>query len=263
MARAATAPDLPLTEKQLAFIERFLVHFNGSQAVIEAGYSKSRARQTANDLLANPAVQYHLAQRRAEVREEIRQQAKFDRETLLEELWHTALGDDTEITQVHRVCCRYCHGEAHSRQYTPAEWAAAKRDHEEACHEAKQNGMPIPKPMGKPGAWFNGTLAPNPACPECFGRGHEVMYLADTRTLSPSARRLYAGVKMTKEGIEVKTRSKEAAQDKLMRHLGLYEADNRQGADALAQSVRDLMGAAGALRPAASGAHHDDQDDDD
>lgn len=263
MARAAVPPDSTLNAKQEKFVERYLVHFIGKQAAIEAGYSKARAESTASDLLANPAVQYQLSQRRSEVRQEIREQAKFDRETLLNELWHTALADDTELSQVRRVCCRHCHGDEHAYQYTPAEWRARLASHTAECLEAKDSQQPAPPPLDEPGAWYDGRLAPHHDCPECFGNGQETIYLADTRTLSPSAKRLFAGVKVTKEGIDVKTRSKEAAQEKLMRHLGLYEADNKQGADALAQSVRDLMSTAGTIRPAPSGAMHDDVDDDD
>lgn len=265
MPRAAVDPDTQLTERQLRFVERYLAHIppNGTQAAIEAGFSPKRAARTATDLLNNPAVKNQIEQRQAVARQAFREQAEFDRDALLQELWHTALADDTEISQVHRICCRFCHGTGHTRQYTPAEWRNAQANHAQACREAEAEKLPAPPPLDEPDGWYNGKLSPHPDCPECFGRGQEVVYLADTRTLSPFARRLYAGVKITKDGIEVKTRSKEGAQDKLMRHLGMYEADNKQGVGALAQSIRDVMSGAATLRPAASGATHDDPGDDD
>lgn len=200
MARAAPAPDSPLNEKQLAFIERYLVHFNGAQAAVEVGYAKSRAKQTASELLANPAVQYHLASRRRAVRDEIQLDAALDRNRILLELVRIAYfdirklyGDDGELLPV-------------------SEWPDDAAAAVTSLESLEQKG-----PEG------------------------EVLGLIR----------------------KIKQESKLAALDKLMRHLGLYEADNRQGADALAQSVRDLMGAAGTLRPAASGARHDDEDDDD
>jgi hypothetical protein len=54
------------------------------------------------------------------------------------------------------------------------------------------------------------------------------MVLNDTRSLSDEARALFAGVKETKEGIEVKLHDQLAALEKLMRHLGAYERDNKQ-----------------------------------
>ena len=58
--------------------------------------------------------------------------------------------------------------------------------------------------------------------------------LKDTRNLSPAAVALYAGVKQTKEGIEIKMHSKMDALEKLAKHVGLYEKDNQQKADPLA-----------------------------
>jgi len=52
--------------------------------------------------------------------------------------------------------------------------------------------------------------------------------VADTRNVSKQAASLYAGIKQTKDGLEVKLHSKVDVMDKLFRHFGLYEADNKQ-----------------------------------
>lgn len=44
MARARSTDATPLTPKQLAFVERYLIHFNATQAATEAGYSARYAR---------------------------------------------------------------------------------------------------------------------------------------------------------------------------------------------------------------------------
>lgn len=93
MARAAPTAESPLNDRQLAFIERYLVHFNGKQAAIEAGYSKTRAAATACELLDNPAVQYQLANRRRDVLEEIRVEAATDRNRILLEQARIAFFD--------------------------------------------------------------------------------------------------------------------------------------------------------------------------
>lgn len=46
-----------LTPKQQRFVEEYIIDLNGAAAAVRAGYSERRARQTANDLLALPAVQ--------------------------------------------------------------------------------------------------------------------------------------------------------------------------------------------------------------
>jgi hypothetical protein len=58
---------------------------------------------------------------------------------------------------------------------------------------------------------------------ECFGKGLGRTYVNDTRKLSPAAAALYAGIKQTKDGIEVKMHSKLDAMERLCRHLGLYD----------------------------------------
>lgn len=68
---------------------------------------------------------------------------------------------------------------------------------------------------------------PNPECAECRGDGRGNVLIKDTRKLTPQARALYAGVKITKEGLEVKMHSKLDALEKIFKHLGLYMADKK------------------------------------
>lgn len=203
MARAATAPDHPLTEKQLAFIERYLVHFNGSQAAIEAGYAKSRARQTANDLLASPAVQYHMASRRRAVRDEIQLEASLDRNRILLELVRIAYfdirklyGDDGEL-------------------------------------------LPVSE-------WPDDAAAAVTSLESLEQKGPEGQVLGVVR--------------------KTKQESKLAALDKLMRHLGMFEQDNKQAGGALADLlalVRQKPGSVVRPNPLARMTSHDAGDDDD
>lgn len=55
----------------------------------------------------------------------------------------------------------------------------------------------------------------------CGGRGEVSVHLADTRKLSGPARRLFAGVKHTKNGIEIKMRDQDAALANISRYLGM------------------------------------------
>ena len=56
-----------LTRKQQAFIDAYLVCFNGAEAARRAGYTPKNARDTASDLLANPDISRQIDARMAEV----------------------------------------------------------------------------------------------------------------------------------------------------------------------------------------------------
>jgi len=79
----ATSPN------RARFIEEYLVDLNGSAAAIRAGYSESRARITASELLAKPHIQEAIAAAKAERSE--RTQITQDR--VLKELARIAFGD--------------------------------------------------------------------------------------------------------------------------------------------------------------------------
>ncbi|WP_412842286.1 terminase small subunit [Chromobacterium phragmitis] len=55
------------------------VHFNATQAAIEAGYSPKTAKQQASQLLQHPAIAHRLAAWRRDVREVSEQIARADR----------------------------------------------------------------------------------------------------------------------------------------------------------------------------------------
>lgn len=64
---------------------------------------------------------------------------------------------------------------------------------------------------------------PDPDCTKCEGRGKGHVILADTRTLSPAAAKLYAGVQLGRDGIKVNMRSQDGALENVARHLGMYK----------------------------------------
>lgn len=57
-----------LTPKQQAFVERYLVGFNGAEAARLAGYSAHTAREQAARLLSNVHIKAHIAARIAELK---------------------------------------------------------------------------------------------------------------------------------------------------------------------------------------------------
>lgn len=60
-------PKKQITRKQQAFIDAYLVCFNGAEAARRAGYTPKNASDTGSDLLANPDISRIIDARMAEV----------------------------------------------------------------------------------------------------------------------------------------------------------------------------------------------------
>ena len=69
---------------------------------------------------------------------------------------------------------------------------------------------------------FDPTIRPHPKCPKCRGEGFGSVHAHDSRHVSQAALALYAGVKQTKEGFEIKMHDQLAALDKVAKHLGMF-----------------------------------------
>lgn len=128
--------------------------------------------------------------------------SEMTREAVIEELTAIILADPAELCQMRRVCCPECWG-------------------------SKETG-----------AWTE----PNPECPACSGDGLERPWFADTRKLPPAARALFAGVKVSKEGMQLLMESKSDARDKLYKILGHYKADNEQRAGTMGEAFAQFLG---------------------
>ena len=130
--------------------------------------------------------------------------------------------DPRDLMEYRIGCCRYCWGKRFLYQRTQAEFDREEAELAKANEDAVAAGKPTKafNPMG--GVGYDKRRPPNPECPECAGEGVGRTVFKDTRTISPAAASLFAGVKETKEGLELKLHSKDAAMDKVFRHLGLY-----------------------------------------
>jgi hypothetical protein len=238
--------EVALTDKEQMFVDEYLVDLNGTQAAIRAKYSEATARQIATRLLSKAHIQAAIAEARAKQQ----QRTEITADRVLREAWNQVTADARELTELVVVCCRHCYGEGHMRQRTQVERDYAYKlwvDEGEDPEDFPEDG----------GVGFDPNREPFSDCPECGGHGYPRVVLKDTRKLSPGAASLYAGVKQTKFGIEIMTHSKDAAMEKLFKHLGLYERDNQQRVDPLASLLHSIAsGNSNGFKPVAKDPEH-------
>lgn len=199
-----------LSDNVKRFVDEYLVDLNGTQAVIRAGYAKGSARQTATRLLTNAVVAAEIARRQKMLSEK----TEITHEMVLERYWMIATANPNDLAQYRRENCRHCWGDNHLYQWTLPEYEAA-------CLQAKEDGLADPPEAG--GFDFDPTRPPHPDCPQCRGEGVGRVFVTDTRKLTPQAAALYAGVKLGKDGLEVKTHNQLAALEAVGRHIGFFK----------------------------------------
>jgi phage terminase small subunit len=163
----------------------------------------------ASRLLADPDIVKAIE----DLRNLYAQTAHVNDAWVLREWLDVATADPSELTRVIRYACRHCHGFDHEYQWrTEDEFAKA------LC-EAVERGKQAPEMRG--GVGYSKRLKPHPECPQCDGLGDWEVFVADTLDVSPQARKLFAGVKQTKNGIEVMMRSQDVARDNIAKSLGM------------------------------------------
>lgn len=208
--------------KLALFVEEYLnANFNGSKAAIAVGYSRRSARVKASELLNLPevaaAIEASIAARAV--------RTAIDTDDIVRRMQAIAFADPRELIEMHRNCCRYCYGNGHRYQWTPSELreAEASSAYEGDSASGRVKSYDSRRPLDvSGGTGFNCVADPNPECPECFGEGVIRVVAKDTRDLSPAARSLYAGIKKTQHGVEIKMNDQSAMLLHLGRHLGLF-----------------------------------------
>jgi phage terminase small subunit len=206
-----------LSAKVKLFCNEYLIDMNGKQAAIRSGYSEKTAEVQASRLLSNVKVQDYIAIRmkKREERTEITQ------DMVLARWWKIATADPRKLVAYHRCACRYCYGKDHVYQWIDE--AEFIKEYEAAASFAESNpDEPGDIPDNKGGYGFNPTVTPHANCPKCFGRGHGEVAAQDTRELDDQTALLYAGVKQTKEGLEIKMQDQGAALENVAKHLGMF-----------------------------------------
>ena len=216
---SATVRTLPPRRERFAL--EYVKDLNGAQAVIRAGYSRTDAHREAARLLADPDVRALVR----ELQEERARELKIEAKDILRDLIDIARADPNDLVQYQRLCCRHCWGVDFKYQRTSREMERDRQAHEKAELEKQKADdlVYLPQPFDEAGGeGYDGTRDPNEDCPECFGRGVENVHVADTRHLRGPARKLYAGVKVTKDGVQVLMHDQDKAREMIGRHLGMF-----------------------------------------
>lgn len=209
-----------LRPRQQLFALEYLKDLNATQAAIRAGYSEKTAAQIGERLLRNVEIRQQVQ----EAMDKRAARTEIDGDKILRELWKIAFADPNELVEHRRTCCRYCYGLGFSYQRTQREMESDRQKHlkEQMDRQAKDSNHQPQLFDEAGGIGYDKRKPPNQDCPECFGEGVGQVFLKDTRQLPPEVRALYAGIKETKEGIEVKMHSKEKAIELLGKHLKLF-----------------------------------------
>ena len=228
--------DKPLNDRQSRFIDEYLSDFNATAAYKRAGYTATgnAAEVGAHQLLRNPKVAAEVAKRQAQTAQKL----GITREAALQEAWDIVKADPRELVEHIVMCCRHCHGIGFAFQWVDddehqAACEQAMRDHEAKLEKRKPSDpepvLKLPSDVG--GYGFDPRRSPHDDCPKCLGHGQGKTVIKDTRFLSQGARALFAGIKETKEGFEVKMHPKLDALEKVFKHLGMYDADKPPAAN--------------------------------
>jgi phage terminase small subunit len=242
-----------LNELQRLFVQEYCHDFDPQAAARRAGY-KSITPTAAKAILRNGKVSAAIS----EILNARAKRMELSAESVLRMYWAVATADPNDVVQHRRVCCRYCYGNGHEYQWrNEREYQAALaralslQEQSEANTKADKRTIADQLPTDAGGYGFNSQAAPNPDCPECDGIGTSEVWFADTRSLPPESRALFAGVKQTKEGLEVKLHSQLDALQQVGRHLGLFQDKLRIDhgvTDELAELLQHAQGRAIAPR---------------
>lgn len=219
------------------FCLRFTTHYDSTRAAMEAGYSPARCHTIARKLLASPPVK----QRVAEIEDDRFRRMKFDGDVYLAKELKFADAPITEVLELYVPPCRYCYGKNNEYQRTWAEFQEAfnawmrmpdiRRPRFDAvtadfgfgevlAYDSTNQKIPFDQ---KGGEGYDPTLPPNPACPNCRGRGLEdpnrgtipYIKLKDSRELSDVGKMMFAGIKNGPRGLEVLVQDRAAAKNRL------------------------------------------------
>jgi phage terminase small subunit len=210
-----------LTVRERRFVDAYVATLDIGKASRSAGFLKT---EHGNALLDDKRVLCAIRERQ-EASSEMALDSAAD---LRRDLRLICDADPAELSGVHKVACRHCHGVNGQYHYTAAElyyleqahsygeegWPFAcvtdefgreLHAHARAAWLAGRQSRPINlKGNLKDGDAYSRNLEINPDCPQCHGEGTPMLYVCDTRYLSDAGRKIFRGVRLANgERIEI------------------------------------------------------------
>ncbi len=228
---------MELTTWHYVFIGEYLKDFNGSAAV-----QRGRAllgekphgfpQQEGWRLLQIPTIAAEVARSKKAILEKV----QLSVADVVADIKNTLSSDPRNLVDHVRGCCRFCHGDGHSYQFTAAEMKRARTAHMRT--RDFQAGVAFDE---EGGIGYDPRIDPVDDCPECHGEGIMRIIAKDTRSLSDAEAQLYMGVKPTKHGTEIQMRSKDQARKDAALYLGMNKLDLTLNHNIKAKDLDDDM----------------------
>ena len=205
-----------LNPKQKMFAREYIIDMNATQAAIRAGYSEKTAYSQGQRLLKNVEVQAEIQkcmQKRAE-------RTDITADDVLKRWAELAQADPNELTSVIVGSCRFCHGNGHQYQWRDEVEFGDAQEAYFAMTDRQREKEKAPVMGG--GYGYKWRKEPNIDCPRCDGLGFARTVIRDTTELSAAGRALFAGVKETQHGVEIKMHDQMGALLNVAKHLGMF-----------------------------------------
>jgi phage terminase small subunit len=230
-----------LTVKQEKYVQGLFAGLSQREAYKQAFKADKMKDKTIDEKACILAKRDKIAARLKGLQDEVKERSIIKAKDVLQHWYDIATADPNEIIHLRRICCRHCYGIDHEYQWRD------EKEYQQAVRMAKQQAKESEKPPAIPadagGYGYDRLLRPHPKCPYCWGEGHMEVHAADTRTLSPKAKLLYAGVKQTRDGFEIKMRDQDKAMENVAKHLGMFvdrtEITGKDGGPIQTQSLTD------------------------
>lgn len=250
-----SAVDRALTPTEEEFARQFVVTRNAAEAYRRAHEVPDMPQRIACSNAYQFANRPAVMRRVRELEIAAAAGMKIDLQALFEADARIVAGFNhvEQVSSYVWQCCRYCRGIEHKYQWidVPEYCQALLKAEEENEARAARKRKPLPLPSDDGGYGFAPGHDPVITCPQCEGRGVQVVVLADTTRLEGAAKAIVKGVRVTPSGTEILLHDVDKAKERLLRAAGAFGDDAASVARGAAAGAAAGAGAAAALNAAA------------
>lgn len=223
----ATSADTALTAQEESFVRELALGASQTDAYLAAFANAARwTRQTVHEAASRLAATSKISTRLQQVLAAAAARAEIDVAEVLRQYRLRLHADPRELVTYRVSACRYCWSPNGRWQFTAGELEQARERHEEKRERALAADKPDPGEFDeKGGGGYSRLLKPRPDCPECAGDGIGRAVFKDLEDLSEAGLAIFAGVREGRDGTEIKLADRDAALEKLARHVRFFEDD--------------------------------------